>query len=112
MRVLRSHMNSVRIVGMLVLLALGALPAHSQPLPRDVARFVRDRDLCEHFRNEEPYDAERRVFLQRRVDEFCKGMDRRLAALKRKYKADSAVQSKLQTYEVEIEASTRRQIFS
>ena len=105
-------MHSVRIVGILVLLALGALPAHSQPLPRDVARFVRDRDRCEHFKNEEPYDAERRLFLQRSVDQFCKRMDKRLAALKRKYKGNSAVQSKLRAYEADIEASAKHQVFS
>jgi hypothetical protein len=32
-------------------------------VPADVAKFKDRRDLCDHFRGEEPYDEERRAFL-------------------------------------------------
>jgi predicted lipoprotein len=77
--------------------------AQQVPLPKDVARFVERRDLCDHFRGEEPYDAERREFLEKRMRQYCKGTDAQLAALKRKYKARRDVIAKLNEYEAKIE---------
>lgn len=75
-----------------------------QALPPDVQRFVQQRDLCDHFRGEEPYDAERRAFLEARMREFCTGSDTKLAALKRKYKRRPQVIAKLGEYEAIIES--------
>jgi hypothetical protein len=97
-------MNQYQAVVMFAL-ATATLAGYAQTrLPREVTRFVESRDLCDHFRGEEPYDAERRAFLKQRMNELCNGTDRRLAALKRKYRADSSVQKKLKEYEVEIES--------
>lgn len=72
-------------------------------LPPDVARYVEKRDGCDHFRGEDPYDEERRRFLLKRTTELCVGTDKRLAALKKKYRNDAAVMKKLDEYEPEIE---------
>jgi hypothetical protein len=74
-----------------------------QAMPTDVARFIERRDLCDHFRGEEPYDAERGAFLKFQIDKYCKGSDRQLATLKRKYERQKDVLSKLNEYEVKIE---------
>jgi hypothetical protein len=88
-----------------VLLGLASLASHGQrTLPPDVARFVQRRDLCDHFRGEEPYDAERRAFLEKRMREFCTGTDAKLATLKRKYKGRSDAMAKLGEYEATIES--------
>lgn len=81
--------------------ALAAEP--QQALPPDVARFIERRDLCDHFRGEEPYDAERREFLEKRMRQYCTGTDAQLAALKKKYKNRSRVGTKLNGYEETIE---------
>lgn len=73
------------------------------PLPADVQAFVEQRDLCDHFRGEEPYDEERRLFLEQNMIELCTGSDGQLAALKQKYRGNEAVQSALAGYEVDIE---------
>jgi hypothetical protein len=87
-----------------ILLGLASLAAlGDQTLPPDVARFVQRRDLCDHFRGEEPYDAERREFLNKSMREFCIGTDAELATLKRKYKDKSDVMAKLAEYEAAIE---------
>lgn len=78
-----------------------------QTLPGDVARYTERRDLCDHFRGEDPYDVERRRFLQARMREFCTGSDLKLKALKEKYKTDPQVRSRLDRYEAQIEASSR-----
>ena len=39
-------------------------------LPADVATFVERRDLCDHFRGEEPYDEQRRKFLNKNIIEI------------------------------------------
>lgn len=56
-----------------------------------------------HFRGEEPYDQERRAFLQQRLVEFCVGTDKELAELKQKYQANKAITERLNRYEPFIE---------
>jgi len=88
-----------------VLLGLSSLASHGQQkLPADVARFVQRRDLCDHFRGEELYDAERRAFLEKRMREYCTGTDAKLAALKRKYRGRFDVMAKLGEYEATVES--------
>ena len=89
-----------------LLAAVLSLSAQAQnAMPPDVARFVERRDLCDHFRGEEPYDAERRKFLEESMRQFCTGTDSQLKALKSKYKAEPKVLSKLNEYESQIEAT-------
>ena len=75
----------------------------SQALPADVAVFVERREACDHFRNEEPYDAARDAELKIRLKETCTGTDRELAALRQKYADDAQVTSLLARYEERIE---------
>lgn len=74
-------------------------------LPADVAGFKERRDLCEHFRGEDPYDRERRRFLDETLKQYCAGTDAELAALKAKYKGNETVKRVLEKYEEKIEAA-------
>jgi hypothetical protein len=97
-------------------IALGfalAASAHagSDPLPPEVATFIQDRDVCDHFRGEphegnSPEQIERREFIFESLEIFCPGTDRRLAALKKRYKNNSAVMKRLNGYEERIEGKT------
>lgn len=79
-------------------------PAPGAPkIPEDVARFKERRDLCDHFRGEDPYDEERRAFLEENMDRYCTGTDAELEALKSRYKDDEAVMRLLSGYEENIE---------
>ncbi len=71
--------------------------------PADVAAFIEQRDLCDHFRGEEPYNEERRKFLERNIVELCTGTDSKLANLKEKYRGKAAVIKRLSEYEEDIE---------
>ena len=71
--------------------------------PADVAAFIETRDRCDHFRGEEPYDEERRKFLEKNINELCTGTDRKLADLKEKYRGNLAVRERLSLYEENIE---------
>lgn len=75
-------------------------------LPKDVAIFKQRRDLCDHFRGEEPFDQERRKFLEENLNKYCTGTDKELAALKAQYKNDAAVIKVLGQYEEKVEASS------
>lgn len=75
-------------------------------LPTDVSSFVEKRDLCDHFRGEDPYDEERRAFLEKNMLKLCTGTDAALAKLKSKYINNKLVTSKLNQYEEKIEASS------
>ncbi len=75
-------------------------------IPIDVAKFIERRDLCDHFRGEEPYDEKRRLFLEKNTIEYCTGTDKELATLKLKYKNNRHIIEKLETYEDKIEASS------
>lgn len=85
-----------------LLLCAGA--AVAQNLPADVAAFVADREQCDHFRGEEPYDAERGREIDAALDRYCRGTDARLAALKKKYaKGPASVSKMLAGFEDRIE---------
>jgi hypothetical protein len=74
-------------------------------LPVDVAEYKERRDLCDHFRGEDPYDEERRKFLEENMKKFCVATDKELASLKTKYKKNEAVLKALSGYEDEVEGS-------
>ncbi|EZP69918.1 hypothetical protein BV96_03778 [Sphingomonas paucimobilis] len=73
--------------------------------PDEVTSFMVDRDSCDHFRGEEPYDGERRVFLAESIAELCTGTDARLAMLRRRYANDPSVIAALRGYQDRIEAA-------
>ena len=82
------------------------------PLPKDVQRLLADREACDHWRGEEPYDAERRAAIDWAVCHSCTGTDAKLAALKKKYRNNTTVMEKLnaqsEKVEPEDQASTRQ----
>ena len=87
-----------------LVLLIGARAAEAgAALPPDIRAFQKDRQSCEHFMGEEPYDAERQQFIGAALKRYCGGTDRRLAALKRKYAGDQAVLKALSIYAVKIE---------
>jgi hypothetical protein len=80
-----------------------AAPAPAGGPPADVAAFRDQRDQCDHFRGEDPYDAKRAAELAEQLDKFCKGTDARLAGLRKKYAAQPAVLESLKDYEPQVE---------
>lgn len=72
--------------------------------PDEVTSFMVGRDSCDHFRGEEPYDNERRVYLTESIAELCTGSDAKLAELRRRYAHNPAVIAALRGYENQIEA--------
>ena len=74
----------------------------SSGLPPDVANFMERRDLCDHFRGEDPYNEERRKFLEENLKKYCTGTDKELASLKAKHN-NAAVLKALANYEERIE---------
>jgi hypothetical protein len=81
--------------------------------PLDVRAFLDDRDLCDHFRSEpwpESHSAEdraRRNELVHKMKTTCAGTDRRLAALKHKYRAHAVLVKLLSEFETSIEISAQ-----
>ncbi len=88
--------------------------ADSDALPPEVQDFVRDRDLCDHFRGE-PYEGtspeqiRRREFVIESLEIWCPGTDRRLAALKKRWKNNPDVMKHLDKYEQRIEGTVNSQ---
>lgn len=75
-----------------------------KPFPSAVTAFMVDRDGCDHFRGEEPYDEDRRVFLEENIRQLCTGTDARLAKLRKRYADNPDVIAALAQYEDKIEA--------
>ena len=81
-----------------------------EKVPVEVSHFIEERDICEHFLDE-PYDGntrdlmERREFIQESIEIYCAGTDRRLAALRKRYKNNPEVIKRLKRYEDRIEAN-------
>ncbi|MDQ1330900.1 MAG: hypothetical protein QG578_1165 [Thermodesulfobacteriota bacterium] len=82
--------------------------AGNDQLPPEVAAVITDRDICDHFRGE-PYEGnspeqiERRDFIFESHEIYCPGTDRRLAALKKRYRKNTEVMRYLNKYEEKIE---------
>jgi hypothetical protein len=57
--------------------------------PRDIRAFAERYDACEHFIGEEPYDDERRRFLEKSIEETCTGNDAQLRKLRAAYSGDA-----------------------
>ncbi|MBB5711700.1 hypothetical protein [Sphingomonas xinjiangensis] len=74
-----------------------------RPLPRQVQRFITRRNGCDHFRGEEPYDADRNAEISRQLTRLCTGTDAELARLKRRHAHNPAVQRALAGYELQAE---------
>ena len=98
-------MNIINTAFLIMILSLPmqAIASEQAALPEDVAQFVEERDLCDHFRGEEPYDEERREFLNRNMNELCTGTDKKLAELRDKYMNDAVIIKALSVYEDDIE---------
>ena len=81
-------------------------PAASKPaaaLPPAVVAFQKQRDACDHFRGEEAYDKQRAAFLKAQLAKACKGSDKALAALRKRFAQNPEAISALRDYEDRIE---------
>ncbi|WHO38033.1 hypothetical protein PMI04_015910 [Sphingobium sp. AP49] len=77
--------------------------AQPEPFPAEVTAFMVDRDSCDHFRGEEPYDAERRAYIEESIAELCTGTDVKLATLRHRYDKVPEVIAALHGYDDRIE---------
>jgi hypothetical protein len=93
--------TSITLSFCLVIFPLYASSAESYP--KDVEKFIERRDLCDHFRTEDPYDEERKIELQKNAEKFCTGSDKQLFNLKKKYNENFQVMKKLNEYDEKIE---------
>jgi len=73
-------------------------------LTGDVEKFKERRDLCDHFRGEDPYDEQRKKFLEENLKKYCTGTDKELASLKAKYKNNKTLMKVLEKYDEKIES--------
>ena len=71
--------------------------------PSAVVAFQKQRDACDHLRGEEPYDKQRAAFLKAQLDKTCKGSDKALAALRKRFAHDPQAIAALRDYEDRIE---------
>jgi hypothetical protein len=77
-----------------------------EKLPNDVRQFIAQRDACDHFRGElpDPEEAERMREVTGQIEKRCRGTDRRLRLLKKKYGSDANVKKLLSVYDEQIES--------
>ena len=72
-------------------------------LPAAVVAFQKQRDACDHFRGEAPYDKPRAAFLKAQLAKTCSGTDRALAALRKRFAQNPDALAALKDYEDRIE---------
>lgn len=72
-------------------------------LPDDVVSFRTQREACDHFRGEDPFDAKRAEFLAKAVAKACTGTDKALAALRQRHASDARALAALKDYDDKIE---------
>lgn len=95
----------MKILALAMLLSVSFFAiADNKVIPREVKNFVAERNTCDHFRGEpfegnSPEQIERREFIFDSLDIYCSGTEKRLAALKRRYKKNQAVMKQLNKFE-------------
>jgi|ERR1035437_4300855 hypothetical protein len=95
----------MKILALAMLLSVSFFAiADNKVIPREVKNFVAERSTCDHFRGEpfegnSPEQIERREFIFDSLDIYCSGTEKRLAALKRRYKKNEAVMKQLNKFE-------------
>lgn len=94
----------------LLLISAAFHASASERLPADVRAFMEKREGCDHMRGEllDSSEAQRLKEVSREIDKLCKGTDRRLAGLKRKYASHRDVMRQLNRFQAQIEASSAR----
>jgi hypothetical protein len=93
----------------IALILLTSHPSHASEktkFPKDIATFIKNRDGCDHFRGEEPYDKKRQQFLEKQMRELCTRTDKKLKLLKLKYKSNEKIMEMLIQYEEQIESGS------
>jgi hypothetical protein len=94
----------------LLMLMLSQLLANAaERLPVDVRQFIDRREACDHFRGE-PWDMgeasdvrQRREFVFAQVKRSCRGTDRALSQLRKKYRGNARISKRLRDYETLVE---------
>ncbi len=96
---------TMKLVLAILYLGLGSAIAAEVRLPADVAKYVEQREGCDHFRGEipNPPDEQRMKEVEREIRKLCTGTDRKLQQLKRKYAKNQAVLKRLNEFEEQIE---------
>jgi hypothetical protein len=91
-------------------LILSALISFSLPcaadvaLPPDVTKFIDHRNLCDHFRGEAGDNTPARESeIDKNIDRYCTGTDRKLAKLKKKYHDNKDVMAALSQFAKKID---------
>ncbi|MGI4846343.1 MAG: hypothetical protein ACRYF7_23875 [Janthinobacterium lividum] len=84
---------------------LGSAIAADAKLPSDVAKYVEQREGCDHFRGEipDPPDKQRMREIEREIRKLCTGTDKKLVQLKRKYARNQSIMKRLNEFEEKIE---------
>jgi len=97
-------MKTLALVPALLLFSFSPVFA-AEKLPNDVRQFIAQRDACDHFRVElpEPEEVERMREVTRQIGKRCRGTDRRLRLLRKKYSSDANVKKRLNVYDEQIE---------
>jgi hypothetical protein len=67
--------------------------ARSPTIPKKVRKFVIAAQNCGHFSGEEPYDGERRAYLEKMIRENCTGIEKRREKLLAKYRGNGEVEA-------------------
>lgn len=88
-----------------VFFGFGSAIAAEARLPSDVAKYIKQREGCDHFRGEipDPPDEQRMKEIEREIRKLCTGTDKKLERLKRKYANNQAVLKRLNAFEEKIE---------
>ena len=86
-------------------LGFGSAIGAESKLPFDVAKYVEQREGCDHFRGEipDPPDKQRMREIEREIRKLCTGTDKKLVQLKRKYAKNQSVMKRLNEFEEKIE---------
>ena len=101
-------MNPVlRATAVMLCFIFGSANAAEARLPADVAKYVEQREGCDHFRGEvpDPPDAQRMREIEREIRKLCTGTDKKLSKLKRKYARHQTVLKRLNEFAENIEES-------
>ncbi|MFZ6755325.1 hypothetical protein ACO0KY_18335 [Undibacterium sp. Dicai25W] len=95
--------QKIRFISLSLLCLAQTISATVVDFPDDVTAFLADREVCNHWRGEDGYDAERQADIDWAICTTCQGTDTKLSLLKKKYRGNKDVLEKLNQLEPKIE---------
>ncbi len=89
---MNTHMTLILIFSIFLCQPIKAENAAAPDFPKEVQKIIERKSCCGHWSGEEPYDAERKIEIEKAMQECqCSKFDKDLQSIEKKYKGNKKI---------------------